>query len=206
MQHRHREHRKEDHRSFQDHKGYLVVGNGTVETLLELCHTIYRTDEDEQNGGAERILEPFEPFGAPQLDEAYLLGTLARPAQAEYELQPQCHKDEQRDDLEHDTRKHNAPPYVALGLVIGCRCNAAACALKDQGDKVARHEGDRIGARAEARDSLAVDNDYSGEAEVERTGEEGGADCEGDEIARACQVSSVEAGRDGGCRDGNWLT
>jgi hypothetical protein len=49
--------------------------------------------------------------------------------------------------------------------------------LKDERDKVACHEGDCEGARTEAGDLLAVDDDYAGEAEVEGAGEEGGGDC-----------------------------
>lgn len=34
VQYRHREHCQENHRPLQDHKRHLVIGNGTIETLL----------------------------------------------------------------------------------------------------------------------------------------------------------------------------
>ena len=176
VQERHRKHRQENHRPLQDHKRHLVVGNGSIETLLQLRHTVYRTDEDEHNSRAERILEPSELLGVPQLDEAYVFGALTRPAQAEYELQPQSHEYEQRDDLEHNTSDHDGPSCLTLGVIIGCGCEPAAGALKDERDEVACHEGNCVGARAEAGDLLTVDDDYAGEAEVEGAGEEGRGD------------------------------
>ena len=177
VQDRHRKHRQENHRPLQDHKRHLVIGNGPIETLLQLRNTVYRTDEDEHNSRAERILEPSELLRVPQLDEAYVLGALTRPAQAEYEFQPQSHEEEQRDDLKHNTSDHDGPSCLALGVIIGCGCEPAAGALKDERDEVACHEGDCVGARAEAGDLLAVDDDYAGETDVEGAGEEGGADC-----------------------------
>lgn len=173
----HRKHCQENHRPLQDHKRHLVIGNGSIETLLQLCNTVYRTDEDEHNSRAERILEPSEPLRVPQLGEAYFLGALTRPAQAEYEFQPQSHEDEQRDDLKHNTSDHDGPSCLAPGVIIGCGCETAAGALKDERDEVACHEGDCVGAWAEAGNLLAVDDDYAGEAEVEGAGEEGGGDC-----------------------------
>lgn len=68
-------------------------------------------------------------------------------------------------------------------MVTGCGCESAASALKNERDEVACHEGDSVDTWAETRDLMAVDDDYAGEAEVEGAGEEGGGDCEGDEIA-----------------------
>ena len=179
----HRKHRQENHGPFQDHESHFVIGNGSVETLLQLRNTVYRTDEDEQNSRAEGILEPSELLPSPQLDEADVFGTLTRPAEAEYEFQPQSHEDEQRDDLKRKTSDHDGPSCLAPGVIIGCGCKPTAGALKDKRDKVACHEGDCVGARAEAGDVLTVDDDYAGEAEVEGAGEEGGANCQGDEVA-----------------------
>jgi hypothetical protein len=96
---------------------------------------------------------------------------------AEYEFQPQSHEYEQRDDLKHNTSDHDGPSCLTPGVVVGRGCEPATGALKDERDEVAYHEGDCVGARAEAGDLLAVDNDYAAEAEVEGAGEEGGGDC-----------------------------
>ena len=147
--------------------------------MLQLCNTVYRTDEDEDNSRSERILEPDEPPLLPQLDEARILVSVAltRPVQAKRKFRPQHHEDKQRDDLEYYTSQHDAPPYIALGVIIGCGCKSATGSLKYERDEVACHECDCVGARAKAGDVLAVDDDYAGEAEVESASEEGGADC-----------------------------
>ena len=79
--------------------------------------------------------------------------------------------------MKHNTNDHDGPSYLAPGVFIGCGCEPAAGALEDERDEVAYDEGDCIGARAEAGDLLAIDDDYAGEAEVESAGEEGGGDC-----------------------------
>jgi len=177
VQHRHHKNRQGNHWSLQDHKSHLVIGNGSIETLLQLRNTVYRTDEDEHNSRAERILEPNELLRVSQREEAFVLGALTRPAQAECEFQRKCHKNEQRDNLKHNTSNHDGPSCIALGVVIGCGCEPTTGALKDERNEVACHEGDCVGARAEAGDLLAMDDYYTGEAEVEGAGEEGRGDC-----------------------------
>ncbi len=110
VQYHYRKHCQENNRPLQYHKRHLVIGNGSTETLLQLCNTVYRTDKDEHNSRAERILEPNELLRDLQLEKAYVLGALIRPAQAEYEFQPQSHEDKQRDDLKHNTNDHNGLP------------------------------------------------------------------------------------------------
>lgn len=77
---RHCKHCQEDDRPLQDHKRHLVIRNGPIETLLQLCNTVYRADEDEHNSRAECILEPSELLGVPQPDEADVPGASTRPA------------------------------------------------------------------------------------------------------------------------------
>lgn len=177
VQYRHRKHCQENHRPLQYHKRYLVVSNRPIKTLLQFCNTVYRTDEDERNSCAERILEPRKLLRVPQLGEAHIPVALTRLTQAEYEFRPHSHKDEERDDLKHNTSNHNGLSCIALIFIICCGCEPAAGALEDERDKVVCHEGDCVGARAEPGDFLAVDDDYAGKAEIEGTGEEGGADC-----------------------------
>lgn len=173
---RHRKDCQDNHGRLQDHKGYLVIGNGSMEALLQLRNTVHRADEDEHNRRAECILEPSESLGGPQVGEASLPGALPGPAKADRELHPQSREDEQRDDLEHDTGYHDGPSCVTPGFIVRSGCESSAAALEDEGDEVACHESDCVRAWTEAGDFLAVDDDDAGEAEVEGAGEEGGGD------------------------------
>lgn len=67
--------------------------------------------------------------------------------------------------------------------VVSCSRESTAGSLKDERDKVACHEGGWVRAGTEARDLLAVEDDYASETEVERAGEESGRDRYRDEIA-----------------------
>lgn len=183
VQHRQRKHCQEDHRPLQDHERYLVIGNGSIETLVQLCNSVYRTDEYQHNSRAECILEVSELFRIPELEEAYFSTALTRSAQAVCKFQPQAHEDEQRDNLERDTGKHDGPSCIDSGVIAGCGCEPTAGALEDERDEVACDESDCVGARAETGYLLAVYDDDAGEAEVEGGSEESGGDCEGDEVA-----------------------
>jgi hypothetical protein len=183
VQHRHRKHRQKDHRPLQNHERHLVIGNRTIETLVQLGNSVHRTDEYEHNSRGERILEVCKLFRVPQLGESRFLGALTRLAQAVCEFQPQAHEDEQRDDLEHDTGKHNGPSCVASGVIAGCSCEPATGALEDERDEVACDEGDCVGARPETGYLLAVYDDDAGEAEVKGAGEACRGDCERNEIS-----------------------
>lgn len=166
MQYRHHQHCEEYHRPLQDHKGHLVIGDGTVETLLQLRNTIDRTDEDEHHGRTERVLKQCELLCVPQLDEVHSLGALARLAEVEQEFQPQAHEDEKRDDLKHNTGHHDGSACVACGVIVSRGREPAAGPLEDERYEVARHERDCVCAWAETGDVLAVDDDYAREAEV----------------------------------------
>lgn len=182
VKNRQRKHCQDDHRPFQYHERNLIIGNWPIETLLQLRNTVDRPTEDKHNSRSERALEPSEPFRISKLDEVYVPGALAHSAEAEYEFQPQSHKNKQRDNLEHHPGNHDGPSCFARGVGIGRGSEPAASTLKDERDAVARHECDCVGARAELRDVSAVNNYYAREAEVESSGQEGGADCQRDEV------------------------
>lgn len=145
--------------------------------MLQLRNTVHRTNKDEHNSRAERILEPSELLRIPQLEKTYILSALTRFVQAVNEFQSQSHEDEQRNDLEHKTSDHDCPPYLALGGIINCCSEPTTGTLENKRDKVACYEGDCVGARTEPGDLLAVYDNYTGEAEVEGAGEKSRGDC-----------------------------
>lgn len=71
-------------------------------------------------------------------------------------------------------------------MLGGASCaggDTTSCGLEQESDEVAGNEEVGVGLGTEAGDSSAVDDDDAREAEVDSGGEEGGGNCQADEVS-----------------------
>lgn len=98
------------------------------------------------------------------------------------DLARQEHVDADRAEVHAQTRLEDGQggiERVEVGLADG---EGAAAGLEDEGEEIGEHEDDGDGARAQPGDVLAVDGDDARQAEVDGGADEGGTDCDADDL------------------------
>ena len=106
------------------------------------------------------------------------------------EIRTQDGKHGQADDLEAETCDHDVDTRLFGIVVIRCISQSAADSLQDKREDVAADEDDGVGARFEASQMFAVDEDDAREGEVDGGGEEARGYCDDNEVPGSSLVSN----------------
>lgn len=114
--------------------------------------------------------------------EGRIIVKLSRIPYPPCKLPTQHRKHCERADLEGEPRNHDMDAQLILAIGVSARSDRPARRLQEQRDEITRNERDSVGAGTNARVLGAVDDDDAREAEVDGSGEEGGADGEDDEV------------------------
>ncbi len=91
--------------------------------------------------------------------------------------------------LQTETSQHDV--HAGLEILLGVRSarEGTTGGLEDETEDVASDEGEGVGARPEAGDMLAVDDDDAAEAEIDGRREESGRDRKGDDVPESLHQS-----------------
>lgn len=99
------------------------------------------------------------------------------------EIRAHQQEQEQRYDLEGQAGDHDVDTRLLAGVGARGRGQGAADGLEDEREEIETHKGNSVDGGAETWDAAAVDDHDAGEAEVDGSTEQGGADGEADEIS-----------------------
>ena len=187
MEHGKRPDGDDDHRSFQDHEDNFVVGQRSIESLVEFCNTVDATDEDQDSCYSQSGLEPNEAAALAQPVEEHLAVLLAPPLRCNdtpSKVGGHDHEETETGDLKCKTSNHDVDAGLLQWVTwVSNRGHGTAGRLQDERHDVARDENLSVGARPEERILRAMHNHNSSQAQVDGSCEEGWSDGETDNVA-----------------------
>lgn len=93
------------------------------------------------------------------------------------------HEHEEREDLEGQAGNHNINACLLGAAAVIRRGDAPPGALQDQREDIETDEGYGIDGGAEARNLSTENDDDAGQADIDGGAEEGGSDCQADQVA-----------------------
>lgn len=138
-----------------------------METLPQLCTSIYRAHKDRQSCKSQCPQEGLEPEGILQQHEVGIALALRGAANSPSEVTTEKSEDAKTGDLPCNTCNHNVDAPLFRATNSGTRSNSATDGLQKKGDEVEGDEGDGVEAWCETRQFFAVYDNDTGEAEID---------------------------------------
>ncbi len=178
MERRQAERSNRNHDAVQRDKVGLILHDRVPPPVGHLSDTEDAPCEDGQVGEAEAADEQFEAQRVHELDgrgfELRAVGVHAGSV-----VRDHAAEDEEGEDLPDDTGHHEIVAHVLhRGAVIGCRCDASAGSLQDEGEEIGEAEDPGVELGSDAGEVGAEFEGNVFEGQVNARGDEGGGDDE----------------------------